>query len=134
MERNMGKFKRIPVADIQAMKKTLDALPDKNLGKTREQAADMLEANILKALEKGYTAKELAAIMAKGNVTVPAPLIRARALPTRPAPRKREPKHRDATQTAASARTPQAAPAKSATANQQSTPAYYTPDIPDTEL
>ena len=62
----MGKFKRIPVADIQAMKKTLDALPDKNLGKTREEAADMLEANMLKALAKGYTAKELAAIMAKG--------------------------------------------------------------------
>lgn len=129
----MGKFKRIPVADIQVMKKTLDALPDKNLGKTREEAADMLEANILKALEKGYTARELAAIMAKGNVSVPAPLIRAKVL-SRPASRKREPKPKDETRNAASAKPLQATPAKPATAPQQSTPAYYTPDIPDTEL
>ena len=129
----MGKFRRIPVADIQAMKKTLDALPDKNLGKTREEAADMLEANMLKALAKGYTAKELAAIMAKGNVAVPAPLIRAKALP-KPAPRKREPKPKNETRNAASVKTPQAAPTKPAAVNQQSTPAYYTPDIPDTEL
>ena len=50
----MGKVKRIPVDDIQAMKKTLDALPDKHIGKTREQAADMLLANIQKAIAKGY--------------------------------------------------------------------------------
>jgi hypothetical protein len=77
----MGKVKRIPVDDIQAMKKTLDALPDKHIGKTREQAADMLLANIQKAIAKGYTAKELAAIMGKGNVSMPAPLLRAKVLP-----------------------------------------------------
>ncbi|MFQ8888525.1 MAG: hypothetical protein ACLR7Z_09485 [Bilophila wadsworthia] len=51
----MGKFKRIPVKDINAMRKILDDLPDRNLGKTREEAAELLNANILKAIEKGYT-------------------------------------------------------------------------------
>lgn len=79
----MGKFKRIPVKDIRAMQKILDDLPDKNLGKTREEAVELLNANILKALEKGYTLKELTDIMAKGNVIIPAPVIRAKVLPRR---------------------------------------------------
>ena len=43
----MGKFKRIPVKDINAMRKILDDLPDKNLGKTREVDADLLNAHNL---------------------------------------------------------------------------------------
>lgn len=123
----MGKFKRIPVKDINAMRKILDDLPDRNLGKTREEAAELLNANILKALEKGYTMKELAAIMAKGNVVIPAPVIRAKVLPAKVTPRKREPK-------------PRPEPVKSVAApsvtsqSQEQIPAYYTPDIPDTEL
>ncbi len=123
----MGKFKRIPVKDINAMRKILDDLPDKNLGKTREEAADLLNAHILKALEKGYTVKEVAAIMAGGNVVIPAPLIRAKVLPAKAAPRKREPKPR------AEIAKPVAAPPATSHA-QEETPAYYTPDIPDTEL
>ena len=79
----MGKFKRIPVKDINAIRKILDDLPDKNLGKTREEAAELLNANILKAIEKGYTVKELADIMAQGNVVIPASVIRAKVLPKR---------------------------------------------------
>lgn len=123
----MGKFKRIPVKDINAMRKILDDLPDRNLGKTREEAADLLNAHILKALEKGYTVKELAAIMAGGNVVIPVPIIRAKVLPAKATPRKREPKPR--TETAK----PVAAPPATSHA-QEETPAYYTPDIPDTEL
>ena len=93
----MGKFKRIPIKDIKAMQKTLDDLPDKNLGKTREEAAELLNANILKAIEKGYTVKVLADIMAQGNVIIPAPVIRAKVLPAKTAPRKREPKPRPET-------------------------------------
>lgn len=81
----MGKFKRIPVKDINAMRKILDDLPDKNLGKTREEAAELLNANILKAFEKGYTVKELADILAQGNVVIPAPVIRAKVLPAKAA-------------------------------------------------
>lgn len=123
----MGKFKRIPVKDIKAMQKTLDDLPDKNLGKTREEAAELLNANILKALEKGYTVKELADIMAKGNVVIPAPVIRAKVLPEKAAPRKRESKPRPETVK------PVAAPPVTPRSQEQ-TPAYYTPDRPDTEL
>ena len=123
----MGKFKRIPVKDINAMRKILDELPDRNLGKTREEAAELLNAHILKALEKGYTVKELAAIMAGGNVAIPAPVIRAKVLPAKAAPRKREPKPR------AEIAKPVAAPPATSHA-QEETPAYYTPDIPDTEL
>jgi len=123
----MGKFKRIPVKDINAMRKILDDLPDKNLGKTREEAAELLNANILKAIEKGYTVKELADIMAQGNVVIPAPVIRAKVLPQKAAPRKRGPKPRPETvkPVAVPPVTPQ---------TQEDIPDYYTPDIPDTEL
>lgn len=123
----MGKFKRIPVKNIRAMRKILDELPDKNLGKTREEAAELLNANILKALEKGYTVKELAEIMAQGNVVIPAPVIRAKVLPQKETRQKREPK-------------PRPEPVKPVTAPpvtsqaQEQIPAYYTPDRPDTEL
>ena len=117
----MGKFKRIPVKDINAMRKILDDLPDKNLGKTREEAAELLNANILKAFEKGYTVKELADILAQGNVVIPAPVIRAKVLPAKAASRKREPKPRPATAT------PVAAPPVTAHA-QVAIPDFYTPD------
>lgn len=123
----MGKFKRIPVKDINAMRKVLDDLPDKNLGKTREEAAELLNANILKAIEKGYTVKELADIMAQGNVVIPAPVIRAKVLPQKAVPRKREPKPRP------EAVKPVAVPPVTPQ-TQEDIPDYYTPDIPDTEL
>lgn len=123
----MGKFKRIPVKNIKAMRKILDDLPDKNLGKTREEAADLLNAHILKALEKGYTVQELADIMAQGNVAIPAPVIRAKVLPQKATPRKREPRPRPETVN------PVAAP-PATSQSQEQIPAYYTPDKPDTEL
>ena len=123
----MGKFKRIPVKDINAMRKILDDLPDKNLGKTREEAAELLNANILKAIEKGYTVKELADIMAQGNVVIPAPVIRAKVLPQKAVPRKREPKPRPET-----VKPVVVPPVTSQT--QEDIPEYYTPDKPDTEL
>ena len=123
----MGKFKRIPVKDINAMRKILDDLPDKNLGKTREEAAELLNANILKAIEKGYMVKELADIMAQGNVVIPAPVIRAKVLPQKAVPRKREPKPRPET-----VKPVVVPPVTSQT--QEDIPDYYTPDIPDTEL
>lgn len=79
----MGKFKRIPVKDINAMRKILDELPDKNLGKTREEAAELLNTNILKAIEKGYTVKELAEIMARATWPFPRPSSGQRCFPKR---------------------------------------------------
>ena len=123
----MGKFKRIPVKDIRAMQKILDDLPDKNLGKTREEAVELLNANILKAIEKGYTVRELADIMAQGNVVIPAPVIRAKVLPQKAVPRKRELKPRP------EAVKPVAVPPVMSQ-TQEDIPEYYTPDKPDTEL
>ena len=123
----MGKFKRIPVKDINAMRKILDDLPDRNLGKTREEAAELLNANILKAIEKGYTVRELADIMAQCNVVIPAPVIRAKVLPQKAVPRKRELKPRP------EAVKPVAVPPVMSQ-TQEDIPEYYTPDKPDTEL
>lgn len=123
----MGKFKRIPVKDINAMRKILDDLPDKNLGKTREEAAELLNANILKALEKGYTLRELTEIMAQGNVAIPVPVIRAKVLPQKAVPRKREPKPRP------EAVKPVAVPPVTPQ-TQEDIPDFYTPDKPDSEL
>ena len=123
----MGKFKRIPVKDINAMRKILDDLPDRNLGKTREEAAELLNANILKAIEKGYTVRELADIMAQGNVVIPAPVIRAKVLPQKAVPRKRELKPRP------EAVKPVAVPPVMSHA-QEEIPDFYTPDKPDSEL
>ena len=123
----MGKFKRIPVKDINAMRKILYDLPDRNLGKTREEASELLNANILKAIEKRYTVRELADIMAQGNVVIPAPVIRAKVLPQKEVPRKRELKPRP------EAVKPVAVPPVMSQ-TQEDIPEYYTPDKPDTEL
>jgi len=77
----MSNSQRIPVDVIQAMKKILDGLPDKHLGKSKEEALAMLNSHILKAYSKGYSVKELAGIMSKGNVPVSAPTLRAHTCP-----------------------------------------------------
>ena len=123
----MGKFKRIPVKDINAMRKILDDLPDKNLGKTREEAAELLNANILKAIEKGYTVKELADIMAQGNVVIPAPIIRAKMFP------QKETRQKRASKPKTEAVKPVAVPPVTSHA-QEEIPDFYTPDKPDSEL
>ena len=59
----MGKVIRIEDDSIRSMRKTLDDLPDKRLGKTRDEAAEMLFEHLKKAMEKGYSFKELADIL-----------------------------------------------------------------------
>ena len=71
--------------------------------------------------------KELAAIMAEGNVVIPAPVIRAKVLPAKAVPQKREPNPRP------EAVKPVAVPPVTPQ-TQEDIPEYYTPDKPDTEL
>ena len=126
----MGKFKRIQVNDIKAMQKTLDDLPDKNLGKTREEAAEMLNAQIMKALEKGYTVRELAEVMSRGNVTIPAPVIRAKIM-GKQGPARREPKAKSEK----SEKQQKLVTSQSPNPNKaQDVPDWFTPDTPDSEL
>ena len=133
----MGNPKRIPVDAIQAMKKTLDALPDKNIGKTQEEALAMLNSHIQKAYSKGYSAKELAAILTEGKVGVSAPTLRTHSCPSSPREKKAKPqaetpKAESSKKEAVKPEKPKTIPAlKAATGNE---PSYYTPDKPDTEL
>ena len=71
--------------------------------------------------------RELADIMAQGNVVIPAPVIRAKVLPQKAVPRKRELKPRP------EAVKPVAVPPVMSQ-TQEDIPEYYTPDKPDTEL
>lgn len=125
----MGKFKRIQVQDIKTAQKSLDDLPDKNLGKTREEAAEMLSASIRKALDKGYTIREVSEIIARDNVSIPIPTIRAKVLP---------PKEPTAKKDGKSATAPKAAkptaPIPQEVKKEPETPDYYTADRPDSEL
>ncbi len=127
----MGKFKRIQVNDIKAMQKTLDDLPDKNLGKTREEAAEMLNAQILKALDKGYSLKEITELMARGNVSIPAPVIRAKVLPAKTTKEKAESASKKA---AEKAHTPSPPKGEVPSKQQTTEPSYYTAAMPETEL
>jgi hypothetical protein len=134
----MGKPQRIPVEAIQTMKKILDALPDKNLDKTKEEALDMLNGQIKRAYSKGYSVKELAAIMTKGNVAVSAPTLRAHTCPSSPRARKAKseaaaPEKTTPLQTeTVKPETQKVTPAKKTEPRKM--PSYYTPDLPDTEL
>ena len=124
----MGKFKRIQVPDIKAMGKTLDDLPDKSLGKTREEAVDMLNAQITRALEKGYSVRELTEIMARGNVSIPAAVIRAKIVVL-----KDQAENMRAEKTFQSNKKPKLAkPVENKEPEQM--PDYFTPDTPDSEL
>ena len=131
----MGNSKRIPVDAIQAMKKALDALPDKNIGKTQEEALTMLNSHILKAYSKGYSAKELAAIMTNGKVGVSAPTLRAHTCQSSPRTRKAKPQAetpKNEPVKPVKTETQQTSPARKAETEKE--PSYYTPDKPDTEL
>ena len=131
----MGNPKRIPLDAIQAMKKTLDALPDKNLGKTQEEALAMLGSHIQKAFSKGYSVKELAAIMTTGKVAVSAPTLREHTCPSSPRTRKEKPQAESKKSEPVKPVKPE--PQKTTTAPKagaKKEPSSYTPDKPDTEL
>jgi hypothetical protein len=158
----MGTPKRIPVDAIQAMKKILDALPDKNLDKTKEEALTMLNGHIQKAYSKGYSVKELAAILSEGTVAVSAPTLRAHTCPAssrvkkeKPTAKALPPKEKVLEKTGSPAKetikeaevsnrtkfpateTVKAAPSTLTPAQRaelRKLPAYYTPDLPDDEL
>jgi hypothetical protein len=119
------------------MKKTLDVLPDKNLGKTQEEALVMLNSQIQKAYAKGYSVKELAAIMSQGSVPVSAPTLRAHSCPSSPRkgktqPQAETPKEEAQKTEAVKFENQKITPARKADVDKE--PSFYTPDVPDEEL
>ena len=130
----MGKVIRIEEDSIRSMRKTLDNLPDKRLGKTRDEAAEMLFEHLKKAMEKGYSFKELADILEKGNVSIPVTTLRKKLAEVRSETQK-EPQRRlskDKQQTTATRKTK--FPPEAKREEKKNVPAYFTPDKPDSEL
>ena len=123
----MGKFKRISLEAIEAMKQTLDNLEDKQGDKIRTEAVDMLRNNIRKAMKKGYSLNEITQIMAKGNVDIPYRLISKMLTTSETKKDKERPQGKYK-------KTSSAFQPSSAKTTQGQTPDYYTPDLPDSEL
>ncbi len=139
----MGVINRIPVEAIQKMKKTLDALPDKNLDKTKEEALAMLGSQIQRAYAKGYSVKELAAILSEGKVAVSAPTLRAHTCPSSPRVKKEKavtsavaaPSEKTETPAKETVKVePQQQPSPVQGKRPIKLPSYYTPDLPDDQL
>ena len=108
------------------------SLPDKNLDKTKEEALAMLGGQMRRAYSKGYSVKELAAIMTRGNVAVSAPTLRVHTCPSSPRARKAKPGAAALKTGTAKAEIQKNIPAEKA--EPAKIPSYYTPDRPDTEL
>ena len=130
----MGKVIRIEDDSIRSMRKTLDDLPDKRLGKTRDEAAEMLFEHLKKAMEKGYSFKELADILEKGNVSIPVTTLRKKLAEVKDENQK-EPQRKTS-----KARHPSATERKTKRhleakrEEKKNVSAYFTPDKPDSEL
>ena len=130
----MGKVIRIEDDSIRSMRKTLDDLPDKRLGKTRDEATEMLFEHLKKAMEKGYSFKELADILEKGNVSIPVATLRKKLAEVKSETQKelqRTPS-KDKQQTAEARKTKR--PPETKWEEKKNVPAYFTPDKPDSEL
>ena len=130
----MGKVIRIEDDSIRSMRKTLDDLPDKRLGKTRDEATELLFEHLKKAMEKGYSFKELADILEKGNVSIPVATPRKKLAEVKPATQK-EPQRKpskDKRPSAVERKTKRHPEAKRE--EKKNVPAYFTPDKPDSEL
>lgn len=71
----MAKNAKIRPEQIERAQKLLQGLPEKDDRKTREEAAGLLEKDFRKALGKGYTPKELTAILKNAGIIIPAYLV-----------------------------------------------------------
>ena len=61
---------------IERAKKLLQDLPEKEDGKTRPEAAELLEKDFRKAKKKGYNPRELSQMLKNEGIIIPAYLIK----------------------------------------------------------
>lgn len=118
----MAQSPTIRPEQIRRAKKLLQDLPEKEIRKTRPEAAKLLESDFRKALKKGYSPEEIRALLKNEGIIIPAYLIKQFRLDsdeTPPAPQQ--------------ARTGKKAerPAERKETAQKS---FIIPDTPDTEL
>ena len=66
----MAKAKRNSLEHIEQARKNLRSLPDKKAGKTRAETVELLAGDIRKAIEQGYTLKEIRDVLAQSGVSV----------------------------------------------------------------
>ncbi len=66
----MAKAQRNSLEHIEQARKNLRSLPDKKAGKTRAETVELLAGDIRKAIEQGYTLKEIRDVLAQSGVSV----------------------------------------------------------------
>lgn len=71
----MAKNGTIRPVQIERARKLLQDLPEKDDRKTREEAAGLLEKDFRKALNQGYTPREISAMLKNANIVIPAYLV-----------------------------------------------------------
>lgn len=118
----MAQSATIRPEQIRRAKKLLQDLPEKEIRKTRPEAAKLLESDFRKALKKGYSPEEIRALLKNEGIIIPAYLIRQFRLDSDEAP---------------------PAPKQARTGKKTESPAehretarksFITPDTPDAEL
>ena len=72
----MARAQKITLEQIEAARKTLQELPVKELGKSKEDAAYSLMKDIQTALKKGYSIKELSNSFKQGGILISASIIK----------------------------------------------------------
>ena len=91
----MKKGAKIRPEQITRAKRLLQDLPERDERKTREEAAEFLEKDFRKALEKGYTPKEISAMLKNEGIIIPAYLVQKFLSPEnenlRPKPKQQPP-------------------------------------------
>ncbi len=73
----MARAKRILPEQIESARKMLQALPAKETGKSKEEAAASLAREIQAALKKGYSLKELSGLVKKEGVGISASVMKS---------------------------------------------------------
>lgn len=71
----MTKGGKLRPEQIERARKLLQDLPERDDRKTREEAAGILERDFRKALQRGYTPKELSAMLKNAGIIIPAYLV-----------------------------------------------------------
>ena len=71
----MAKAGKLRLEQLARAQKLLSDLPEKDERKTREEGAEFLEKDFRKALRKGYTPKEISAMLKNEGIIIPAYLV-----------------------------------------------------------
>ena len=71
----MAKTGKLRPEQLARAQRLLSDLPEKDERKTREEGAEFLEKDFRKALRKGYTPKEISAMLKNEGIIIPAYLV-----------------------------------------------------------